>query len=47
MENQEPAKNNDQDPIEQAKNYLVIGVVVVVAVAGIFAYVLYSRMNQG
>ena len=41
------APQNGEDPIEKAKNFLIMGVIIVVVVAGIFAMVLYARMNNG
>ena len=41
------APQNEEDPVEKAKNFLITGVIIVVVVAGIFALVLYAHLNNG
>ena len=38
---------SEEEAVEQAKNILIMGVVIVIAIAAIFAFILYSRMNPG
>ena len=46
--NEEPQKLlSNEDQIEKVKSLLVFGIIIVISVAAIFAFIIYSKMNNG